>query len=474
MKFRFEADLPHQQAAIEAACMLFEGQPAEASVFTVQPTAKAGQLPLGDRQLGYGNRLTLLPEEIHANLQQVQLAGALPVEGRLDSMMFTVEMETGTGKTYVYLRTIFELNRRYGFTKFVIVVPSVAIREGVKKSIEQTAEHFRALYEGVPFRHFVYDSSRLDEVRDFATANAIRVMIVTIQSINSANNVFYDGREQTQDIPAVEWVADTRPILIVDEPQSVDGGLKGQGKKALEAMRPLCQLRYSATHIDRHHQIFRLDAFDAHEQGLVKSIAVDGGRIDDADDSPYVRLLEVEARKGHPVRARVELAVQQGQRVTRAAKWVQDGDAVDEAAGHRTIYAGMRVGDIDARSGGTMQLLLPGDLKTLRAGEALNDVDELGLSRAMVRQTIEHHFKRELANRPLGIKTLSLFFINKVSDYRLYAEDGTARPGPLVALFEEEYRKLAAKADFASLFAGAAADPPPDSLYWSCSAQTVL
>ncbi|PZU43766.1 MAG: hypothetical protein DI568_16860 [Sphingomonas sp.] len=112
MKFRFEADLPHQQAAIEAACMLFEGQPAEASVFTVQPTAKAGQLPLGDRQLGYGNRLTLLPEEIHANLQQVQLAGALPVEGRLDSMMFTVEMETGTGKTYVYLRTIFELNRR--------------------------------------------------------------------------------------------------------------------------------------------------------------------------------------------------------------------------------------------------------------------------------------------------------------------------------------------------------------------------
>lgn len=459
MRFQFEADLPHQAAAIEAACGLFRGQKSETSVFTIAPAVQPGQLPLGDRLLGYGNRLELLPEEILANLQRVQLENALPVDERLDAMTFTVEMETGTGKTYVYLRTIFELNRRYGFTKYVIVAPSVAIREGVKKSIEQMEGHFRALYDGVPFRSFVYDSARLEQVRDFASANAIRVMIVTIQSINSANNVFYDAREQTQDIPAVDWVADTRPILIVDEPQSVDGGLKGQGQKALAAMKPLCQLRYSATHINLHHQIFRLDAFDAHEQGLVKSITVDGGAIQDADDTPYVRLIEVEAKKGRLPRAQVELSVQLQGRVARQMKWLEDGDDLKEASGGRTVYEGMRIGDIDARGGGSMQVMVPGDIITLRAGAALNDVDEMGLARAMVRQTIAHHFRRELANRPMGIKTLSLFFIARVADYRHYGEDGHALPGPLVAIFEEAYRKLAARDEFRTLFVDRPADP---------------
>jgi type III restriction enzyme len=459
MRFQFEADLPHQVAAIEAACGLFHGQKAEASVFTVSPTSRAGELPLRDRLLGYGNRLELLDDELLANLRQVQLANALPIDEQLESPTFTVEMETGTGKTYVYLRTVFELNRRYGFTKFVVVVPSVAIREGVKKSIEQMEGHFRTLYDGVPFRSFFYDSARLEQVRDFATANAIRVMIVTIQSINSANNVFYDAREQTQDIPAVDWVADTRPILIVDEPQSVDGGLKGQGRQALAAMKPLCQLRYSATHINLHHQIYRLDAFDAHEQGLVKSIAVDGGSIQDADDTAYLRLIAVEARKGHLPRARVELSVQQLGRVARLEKWLEDGDELNEASGGRTVYQGMRIGDIDARNGGTMQLMVPGEVVTLRAGEALNDVDAMGLARAMLRQTIEHHFRRELANRPMGIKTLSLFFIARVADYRSYGEDGAAQPGPLVAIFEEEYRKLAARDEFRTLFVDRPADP---------------
>ena len=286
MRFQFEANLPHQRAAIEAVCDLFAGQEINSTAFTIAPGDIAGQLALAERTTGYGNRLTLLDDEILANLHVVQDRAAIERDAALRTMDFTVEMETGTGKTYVYLRTIFELNRRFGFTKFVIVVPSVAIREGVKKSIEQTRDHFRALYEGVPFDSFVYDSSDLSRVRDFASAATIRVMIVTIQSINSANNVFYDGREQTGDIPAVTLVAETRPILIVDEPQSVDGGLKGAGKKALDAMKPLATLRYSATHVDSHHQVYRLDAFDAHDRGLVKSIEVDGAKIEHAHSAP--------------------------------------------------------------------------------------------------------------------------------------------------------------------------------------------
>ncbi|OYQ23893.1 hypothetical protein CHU93_16720 [Sandarakinorhabdus cyanobacteriorum] len=461
MKFLFEADLPHQQGAIEAVCDLFDGQVPESSVFTVAPPAKEWQLPLGDSKLGYGNRLTLDPDtDILENLQRVQAANALPISTKLSSkdMDFTVEMETGTGKTYVYLRTIFELNRRYGFTKFVIVVPSVAIREGVKKSIEQTADHFRALFDGVPFQHFVYDSGDLARVRDFATANSIRVMIATIQSLGTKSAVFQQAREQTLDIPAVEWVADCRPIIIIDEPQSVDANPDGAGAKILKLMKPMARLRYSATHVRQFHQVYRLDAFDAHEQGLVKSIAVDGASIKDADNSPYVKLLEVEARKGHVPRARLEISAQQAASVTRKAVWAHDGDELLELSGNRTVYAGMRVGDIDARQGGSVQIISPGKTETLSTGASINDVDAMSVQRAMVRQTIEHHFRRELANRPLGIKTLSLFFIGQVPDYRRYAEDGTAQPGPLVAIFEEEYAKLAAKPEFASLFAKVPAD----------------
>jgi type III restriction enzyme len=459
MQFIFEPDLSHQTAAIEAACDLFKGAEPSQGVFTVAPGAIPGQLALAERTLGYGNQCQLLDDEVLANLQAVQERGGLEVETALKSMNFTIEMETGTGKTYVYLRTIFELNRRYGFTKFVIVVPSVAIREGVKKSIEQTRAHFHALYDGAVFDSFVYDSGDLSKVRDFASSSSIKVMIVTIQSINSANNVFYDGREQTQDIPAVDWVRQTRPILIVDEPQSVDGGLNGAGKRALDSMGALATLRYSATHRDRFHQIYRLDAFDAHERGLVKSIEVDAAKIEDAVNNPYVRLVKVEAKKGKAPRAQVELAVQQLGGVVRREVWVYDGDDLVTASNGRTIYAGLTIGEIDARKGGSIQLEVPGEVLTLRCGESHGDVDAMGLARQMIRQTIERHFRKELRNRPMGIKTLSLFFINRVADYRTYAEDGSSEPGPLAVIFDEEYRKLAQRADFRSLFVDAPADP---------------
>ena len=202
-------------------------------------------------------------------------------------------METGTGKTYVYLRTIFELNKRYGFTKFVIVVPSVAIREGVAQTLRDTAEHFRSLYDGVVMDHFVYDSSKLGQVRDFATASTIKVMVATIGALNKLDtNVFYTPNEKTGGDKPVDLVRATRPIIIVDEPQSVDGGDNGRGKAALNEMQPLCSLRYSATHANKHHMLYRLDAIDAYERRLVKRIDVDGLDVEGVDNTAYVRVVK--------------------------------------------------------------------------------------------------------------------------------------------------------------------------------------
>lgn len=457
MKFRFESDLPHQAAAIEAVCDLFRGAEKNATTFTVSrdPT---DQLALEGKTLGYGNRLSLLDDDILGNLRDVQTRGGLQIDEALQTTDFTVEMETGTGKTYVYLRTIFELNKRFGFTKFVIVVPSVAIREGVNKSIAQMRDHFRALYDGVPFDSFVYSSDDLSKIRDFATASTVRVMVATVQSLGTKAAVFQQAREQTQDIPAVEWVAETRPIIIIDEPQSVDANPDGAGARIMKAMKPLVTLRYSATHVRQFHQIFRLDAFDAHDQGLVKSIEVDGAKIQDADNSPYVKLAGVRTANGIP-RATIEIARQLIGHVQRELVTVDDGDDLVTASGGRTVYANMRIGTIDTRDGGSMQLMLPGDVVTLSVGEAHGDIDPNGLARAMIARTIKHHFDKELKNRPMGIKTLSLFFLNRVGDYRLYGEDGTPSLGPLAIMFEEEYRKLAANADYKTLFVDAPADP---------------
>src|SRR5271156_1621949 len=275
MKFHFEPNLDYQHTAIESVCDLFRGQEICRTEFTVTRDAFASQQNLAYAQsdLGIGNRLQLLDDEILANLTDIQIRNGLRPSTSLASGDFTVEMETGTGKTYVYLRTIFELNRRYGFTKFVIVVPSVAIKEGVYKTLQITEEHFRALYANAPFEFFLYDSSRLGEVRNFATSPNIQIMVVTVGAINKkdVNNLYKDSEKTGGERP-IDLIRATHPILIVDEPQSVDGGLEGRGCSALAEMNPLCALRYSATHVDKHHMVYRLDAGGGDERELGKKI----------------------------------------------------------------------------------------------------------------------------------------------------------------------------------------------------------
>ena len=472
MKLHFEANLDYQLQAIEAVCDLFRGQEVCRTEFTVTmktPAAIAGdmfpadltnaapqQMSLGivESDLGVGNRLTLLDDELHKNLADIQLRGGLPPSGTLVSGDFTVEMETGTGKTYVYLRSVFELNKRYGFTKFVIVVPSVAIKEGVYKSLQIMEDHFKGLFAGVAFDYFLYDSAKPGNVRNFATSPNIQIMVVTVGAINKkdVNNLYKDS-EKTGGEKPIDLIKATRPIVIVDEPQSVDGGLSGAGKTALDAMNPLCTLRYSATHADKHHMVYRLDAIDAYERKLVKQIEVASATVEDAYNKPFVRLVSVSNKRG-TIAAKIELDVATANGVKRQEVMVSDGDDLEQTSKNRAIYADFRVGEINTAKGEEfLELRYPGGEVYLALGQAHGDVDALAVQREMIRRTIKEHLDKEKRLRPQGIKVLSLFFIDAVDRYRQYDADGNAVKGDYARIFEEEYRRAAKLPAYQSLFA---------------------
>ena len=394
----------------------------------------------------------MLDEELLKNLNAIQLRSGLAPSPSLASGDFTVEMETGTGKTYVYLRSIFELNRRYGFTKYIIVVPSVAIKEGVYKSLQIMEEHFRSLYANVPFEYFLYDLAKLGQVRNFATSPHIQVMVVTVGAINKkdVNNLYKDSEKTGGERP-IDLVKATRPILIVDEPQSVDGGLQGQGKKALDEMNPLSTLRYSATHIEKHHMLYRLDAVDAYERKLVKQIEVAAAAVEGGHNKAFVRLIDTTNNRG-VIAAKVELDMQTRTGVQRQEVSVQEGDMLDQVA-NRELYRDCRIGEIRVEQGNKfMELRVPGDVKFLKPGQAFGDVEPLAIQRQMIQRTIKEHLDKEKRLAPQGIKVLSLFFIDQVDRYRKYDADGNPVKGDYATIFEEEYRRLAKHPDYQTLF----------------------
>jgi restriction endonuclease len=445
VKLHFEPDLDYQRDAINAVCDLFRGQETCRTEFTVSLDAPNGQLPLGVVQsdLGVGNSLTLPDDALLTNLRAVQLRNGLPPSESLASGDFTVEMETGTGKTYVYLRTIFELNRRYGFTKFVIVVPSIAIKEGVKKTLEMTDEHFKSIYAGTPTEYFLYDSAKLGQVRNFATSATVQIMVVTVGAINKKDvNNLYKESEKTGDERPVDLIRATRPILIVDEPQSVDGGINGAGKAALAAMDPLCTLRYSATHVDQHHMVYRLDAVEAYERKLVKQIEVASATVEDAHNKPFVQLVSVNNHR-NTISARILVDVQRQSGVERTEITVSYGEDLEETTG-RALYRDCRIGELRiGRGGERMELRVPGGEHYLTPGAAWGDLDALAIQREMIRRTIREHLDKQARLRPHGIKVLSLFFIDAVNRYRSYDDDGNAVPGPYAKIFDDEYRRFA-------------------------------
>lgn len=450
MKIHFEPNLDYQREAIDSIVGIFQGQEICQTNFTVAPLKKEheqqGFLPgMEQTDLGVGNRLRLIKEEILENVQAIQLRNGLAPSEELGSYDFTVEMETGTGKTYVYLRTIFELNRHYGFTKFIIVVPSVAIKEGVYKSLQMTEEHFRDLYDNARFDYFVYDSQKLGQVRSFASNDSIQIMVINIDAFRksfsdpdqeSKANIIHRPHDRMSGSKPIEFVRDTKPIVIIDEPQSVDRTEKS--KEAIASLNPLCSIRYSATHVDKYNMVYKLDAVDAYDRKLVKQIEVNGTEVEDGYNTPYIKLLSVDNRK-NPIKAKLELDVRQRNgTVKRQAKNVPSGADLMDISGGRDIYEGYIIEEIYCRPG-EESISFTSKPEIIALGQAIGAVNDDEYKRLQIRKTIEEHLEKELVMRPLGIKVLSLFFIDKVANYRWYDSQGRPQPGKFAQIFEEEF-----------------------------------
>ena len=461
MKLKFHGDLTYQKQAIDSVVQIFKGQELSQSNFTVSYGPNAGMIQTA---LGIGNRLDLTSDEILKNVQDVQLKNGLPRSEKLDGMNFTIEMETGTGKTYVYLRTIYELNKHYGFTKFVIVVPSVAIREGVYKSLQITRDHFNELYDNKPLEYFIYDSQKLDRVRNFATATTIQVMVINIDAFRKSfedpekedkANVIHRPNDRLNGYRPIQFIQETNPIVIIDEPQSVDTTPKS--KEAIASLNPLCTLRYSATHVDKYNMIYRLDAVDAYNQKLVKRIEVMSVRSEPSFNVPYIKLVDVKERK-----ATIELDVEARGKVKRTTKTVKYGDDLYDISGERDIYRGYIVEQIDWTPGNE-SIEVNGHY--LRIGDVIGDMDADTIKRYQIRKTIEEHLDKELRLRHRGIKVLSLFFIDKVANYRDYDQDGNPIKGKYAVMFEEEYQKLIQKPKYRTLFNDIDVDIPIEKVH---------
>ncbi len=395
------------------------------------------------------------------NVKAIQLRNGLAPSESLDSMDFTVEMETGTGKTYVYLRTIFEMNRLYGFTKFIIVVPSVAIKEGVYKSLQMTEAHFKGLYENVQFDYFVYDSQKLGQVRNFATSDYIQIMVINIDAFRKSftdpdkedkANIIHRPHDRMTGNRPIEFIQATNPIVIIDEPQSV--ATTSKSKEAIASLNPLCTLRYSATHVDKYHMMYKLDSVDAYQRKLVKQIEVSGIEVKDSHNKAFIRLLKVDNRKS-PITAQIEIdAMQRSGDVKRVKKTIRSGDDLLEISGGRSVYDGYIIEDIYCEKGNEY-ISFTSKPEIVKLDQAIGEVNEDEYKRLQIRKTIEKHLEKEMELRPKGLKVLSLFFIDRVANYRWYDDEGNPQPGKYAKIFEEEYKRELRKPKYHILFEGA-------------------
>ena len=436
MEFKFEANQEYQKKAIESVVKLFEGHPETQPelTFTLGETAYA-HIP---------NRLDIDEARLLQNLQKVQAENALPldpalscIEERIESPTgsilthfpnFSVEMETGTGKTYVYIRTAMELHRRYGMRKFIIVVPSVAVRQGVLKTFQVTEAHLRSLYDNPTYRYYVYDSDKLHLVKQFALSADLEFMIMTLDAFNKSVNVINSVTDRLPGVPVpVRLVQSARPILILDEPQNMESE---QSVKALATLHPLLALRYSATHKNAYNAVYRLTPYEAYRQALVKRIEVAGVRKDGEGTGVFLRLDGVEA-KGRTFSARIAI-----HKLTKTGKakeqvvTVRPGDSLEQKSGS-SDYAGYEVKSISLNSG-TVRFA---NGVEIGAGTTVGS-DKEAIFEAQVRYTIERHFLKQRKLKAAGVKVLSLFFIDKVGNY-------TSNDDPMIKrLFNQAFDEL--------------------------------
>ena len=451
MKFKFKIQ-QYQTDAVENTVAVFRGQPSH-SLATYRRdlgTYKQQRYAYKEEETGYGNhRLELDDRTVLGNIRSVQnLYDIAPSETLVKGIApvnLDIEMETGTGKTYVYIKTMFELNKQYGWSKFIIVVPSIAIREGVAKSFTILEEHFMELYSKKA-RKFVYDSSNLQQLDSFSSDSGLCVMIINTQAFaasmkeggrNKESRIIYSKRDEFGSRRPIDVIAANNPIVIMDEPQKMEGDATQAG---IKRFNPLFVLNYSATHKTKHNTIYALDALDAYRQKLVKRIHVKGFEVKNLrGTSSYLYLDEIVLSPKQPPMARIEFETKTASgSIVRKTKTFGIGDNLREESG-LAEYEGFTISEINVRGYVTF---LNG--ATLRRGEVIGDTNELTMQRVQIRETIKSHFEKERQLFKRGIKCLSLFFIDEVAKYRSYDEDGNEVKGVFQKMFEEEYARVVA------------------------------
>ncbi|MDU6850408.1 MAG: DEAD/DEAH box helicase family protein [Eggerthella sp.] len=453
MKFQFDPRQPYQTSAIEAVTDLFDGQPADADQLLTSlqylPSQQTLDLPdVGGQEAfdvfleigAYGNNLVLDQDTILKNLKRVQDRNGLEINEELvDGLQFDIEMETGTGKTYVYLRTAFELATKYKFNKYIILVPSVAIREGVKTSIQLMREHFRHLYPQINMDYTVYSGDRAEDVRDFATATSLQFMVMTIDSIRGDKNtrIIHQQRDKLSGLRPLDYLQATRPIVIMDEPQNMESLL---AQSAVADLNPMCTLRYSATHRMTRNVVYRLDPLDAHRLELVKKIVVSDAQELGSAAKPYVKLLEV--KRDPTFKAGLELICRKkdGSYAKRKVTATQGADLERLSGGNPAYEGNWRINEIS---------VMPEQIELtnygyLRVGEEIGS-NQAAVFQAMIRETVREHIRKEEQVHPQGIKVLSLFFIDKVASYLGEGINNLDANGDFATWFDAVYQEERAK-----------------------------
>lgn len=465
MKLQFK-EQKFQIDAVKAVVDCFEGQPVKTNRFTLERSkeiirkAKEAATGIGnlgfeiEEEIGYRNSaIHILETQLLKNIQEVQSSNDLHESKQLErpksvkqGYNLTIDMETGTGKTYTYIRTMYELHKKYGWSKYIIVVPSIAIREGVFKSFEVTQDHFQELY-GHKINPFIYNSSNPQDIETFASDSRISVMIINTQAFNARGK---DARRIYQELDQfgtrrpIDIIAQTNPILIIDEPQSVDG------VKTLESMQdfnPLFTIRYSATHKVDYNKVYRLDALDAYNQRLVKKIQVKGINLKGSTGTTgYMYLENISLSTSKPPFALIEHERRNSAgTISKKRVKVEEGYNLYEQSGNMPAYKNQTVTEIN----GYLNKVVVGG-QDIYPGDILNDNDENAFRRVQIRECILSHLQKEKQLYGKGIKVLSLFFIDTVEKYRVYDEDGEQQLGEYAKIFEEEYNKV--RNDFLDLF----------------------
>lgn len=468
IKRQFDDSQAYQAQAVQAVIQVFDGQPLASGAFEM-PLGDAGNnSSLAFSEKGIANQLLLKDAQILANLQSVQKLNEIEGSNALvpclsanqketfTRLNFSIEMETGTGKTYTFIRTIYQLNKTYGFKKFVIVVPSVAIREGALENLKSTHAHFQALYEKPPVNFVLYDSRNLTALRNFAMSNAIQILVINIDSFTKDNNVINTLRENG--IKPIEYIQATNPIVIVDEPQNFETDIR---KAAIQELNPLCTLRYSATHKNPYNLLYSLNPVQAYDLGLVKQIEVDGISAEANYNAAYIKFEAVKKGKtasGTAIQLTINVNTAQG--VKPKTIIIKEGHAdLYELSNQNPHYQDLLVTEMGTEFGEDRVFIeLSNGLRLYESQEQGGLTDDI--MRYQIERTVQAHFAKLKALEPQGIKVLSLFFIDRVANYRSYDESGNAMQGKFAVWFEEAYQKIAQKPAYKDLI-----DAPLDKVH---------